>query len=459
MSKLSVCWDSLKARFARLRDTLYQATLVKKIRNSKVVAVCSAHPIMVQALLILIYRLLFDAVYLTIIAPHYAHFGFTNQLHPLRYGVSLLTTLLFAPAVAWHQQQKYASATLLTIINYLLFIPMTCFYGCSGLDYVFYLIAIGYWAMLLLFQAIIPVLTAKPFPTKCSKWLFPVLTVGAVALIVFISGKYTGFRLNLDIINVYGIRAESAKYEMSGMLSYGLSMLPCVLAVLLLYWLKHKKYLISLLLCIAFLFLFSINAHKSTFFMLILVVGCWIVFRPWMVKWIGGLLALGLVGALLEYEFLGGTFIAYVLFRRVCLLPTYLSAQYMKFFSENPLNLFRDGIFGRLSFEPIYSTSIPNLLGEFEGHYENANNGLLGDMFANLPPVLGVVFMPLLIIMMLRLFDMFSANVNKKVLFPFCVIYGIFFMSTSWSTVLLSNGFLLLCVLLYLFPKEDNLAL
>lgn len=454
------CLESWKNRFADFRDRFYQAALVKKIRNSKVAAVCRAHPLIVHALLVIVYRLLFDALYIKVISPVQAYAGFITQPYPLRYGVSLLTILLFAPAVAWYQQQKHASATLFTIINYLFFIPLTSYYGCRGTDFSFYIVAVIYWSLLLLLQAKVPVLTAKPFPTQRTKWLFPLLTVGSAAVIMFISGRYTGFRLTFDVMNVYGIRAEAAAYQIPGILSYALSMMPCILSVLILYWLKKKRYLIALFLCIVFLFLFSIAAHKAIFFMLILALGCWVVFRPWMAKWFGALMSLAVLLAFAEFVVRGRSYLADTFFRRLCLIPVQIGSQYAEFFAENPLNLFRDGILGKFSFDGIYTTTIPRIIGEFRNLFsQNANNGLLGDMYANLPPVLGVFIMPLIITIEFRLLDMFSGNVDQKIVFPFCIFYAISFIDSSWSTVLLSGGFLLLCLLLYIFPKEEKASL
>ncbi len=451
------CLESLRNRVACFRDKICQAALVKKIRDSKVAAICRAHPLIVHALLIIVYRLLFDALYIKVISPVHTYAGFITQPYPLRYGVSLLTVLLFAPAVAWHQRQKHASATLFTIINYLFFIPMTCYYGCRGMDYRFYIVAVIYWAVLLLLQAKVPVLTVKPFPTQRVKWLFPLLTVGSAAMIMFISGRYTGFRLTFDILNVYGIRAEAAAYQIPGILSYALAMMPCLLSVLILYWLKKKRYLIAFLLCIVFLFLFSIAAHKAIFFMLILALGCWVVFRPWMAKWFGGLMAVGVLVSFAEFAVRGSSYIADTFFRRLCLLPVQIGSQYAEFFGENPLNLFRDGILGKFSFDGIYTATIPRIIGEFRNYFnQNANNGLLGDMYANLPPALGMFIMPLIITIEFRILDMFSGNVDKKIVFPFCVFYAISFIDSSWSTVLLTGGFLLLCLLLYIFPKEEK---
>ena len=50
---------------------------------------------------------------------------------------------------------------------------------------------------------------------------------------------------------------------------------------------------------------------------------------------------------------------------------------------------------------------------------------------------LGMFIMPLIITIEFRLLDMFSGNVAKKVVFPFCVFYAISFIDNS---VVLSNA-------------------
>ena len=93
-----------------------------------------------------------------------------------------------------------------------------------------------------------------------------------------------------------------------------------------------------------------------------------------------------------------------------------------------------------------------------ESFETNANNGLLGDMFANLPILFGLLLMPLLLILCFRLMDLATEKVPLKYLVPFCVFFASAFMNGSWGTVLLSHGFLVACLLLYIFPREEGLS-
>ena len=122
------------------------------------------------------------------------------------------------------------------------------------------------------------------------------------------------------------------------------------------------------------------------------------------------------------------------------------------------LNLFRDGILGKLSYDPVYSIKIPKVIGEYMGTGSSANNGLVGDMYANLPVVLGVFLMPLILVILFRLLDAAARDIPQKIYIGLCVFFAMSFCNGSWSTVLLSGGFLMACIFLYLFPvqKEEH---
>lgn len=87
----------------------------------------------------------------------------------------------------------------------------------------------------------------------------------------------------------------------------------------------------------------------------------------------------------------------------------------------HPLNLFRDGILGKLSYDPVYSIKIPKVIGEYMGTGSSANNGLVGDMYANLPVVLGVFLMPLILVILFRLLDAAAETSPKDLYRAVCV--------------------------------------
>ena len=437
-------------------DAIKQMAVIQ--RFGQIYRFCDKNPFPVQCTLILLYRLSLDFIYVTELSPAYAYSGFTTALNPYYYVFSVLVLVVLIPFIAGlMQQESRPSSVLVTLLNYLYFIPLTSYVGCKGADFTFFLCGIVYWGALLIWQYRIPTLQLRPLPLRNSKVLFVWLTVISACLVLFISGKYTGFRFTLDFINVYGIRREAETYAIPALFRYLLSFMTVMLSILLLYWGKEKRFLVAGGLIIVYLFYYSIAAHKSAFLFLLLVLGCYLLYRKWMWRWAAGFLSIG-VGACWFTARAGFIIPMSMLVQRLMYVPVSLGETYLQFFHNNPLNLFRNGLMGKLSFDSIYSTDIPSVIGEFVGSPAmNANNGLIGDMVANLPIPLGLLLMPLILVLCFRLLDLVTYRLPAKITVSFCVFFAITFMNASWSTALLSHGYLLACLLLYLFPrKEEN---
>ena len=418
---------------------------------------CRENPFPVQCVFLLLYRAVLDFMYLTTLSSIYAYNGTTADLKPATYVLSWLVLLVCLPLAAGIQgQEARPSSVLVTILNLVYFLPLTSFVGCKGSSFWFIASVAVYWLVFLLLQLRLPSFTLKKIPLHHGKLLFLVLTVGAVLLVMGVSGVYTGFRLKLDISDVYSIRSEAAAYNIPTVLSYALSWMTMVLSVVILYWLREKKYWVVACLIVVYFFYYSIGAHKSVFLFLFLLLGCYFLYRRWMLRWSAGFLSLGVAACWLSYH-VGHAIMPTAIFSQRLLYTTArLSETYAEYFTQHPLNLLRDGFLGRLGFDPVYSTNIAKVIGEFDGSGSNANNGMLGNMYANLPAVIGVLVFPLILILIFRLLDLSAATLPQRVSVGFCAYYAIMFSNGSWSTLLLSGGFLLACVLLYLFPIQQG---
>ena len=421
------------------------------------VSLCRENPFPVQCALLLFYRAVLDFMYLTQLSPLYAYSGFTTDLSPVSYGLSWLLLLTFVPLVAGIQGQECRpSSMLVTTLNLLYFIPMTSYVGCKGSPFWFLASVAVYWLIFLLLQLYIPSFTLRKIPVHHGKLLFLLLTVGAVLLVMGISGVYTGFRLKLDISDVYNIRAEAAAYDIPTVLSYALSWMTVVLSIVILYWLREKKYWLTAGLIVVYFFYYSIGAHKSVFLFLLLLLACYFLYHSWMLRWSAGFLSLGVAACWIAQEVFHFLEPMSLFVRRFMYVPVQLSEIYAVYFTQNPLNLLREGFLGKLGFDSVYSVKIPMVIGEFAGSGANANNGMVGDMYANLPAILGVLLFPLILIIISRLLDLSAATLPQRISISFCAYYAISFSNTAWGTTLLSEGLLLACVLLYLFPTQQG---
>lgn len=422
-------------------------------------ALCERHSFLTQCLLVILLRLSLDVLYVTVLSPVYAYSGFLVSIDPLFYLCTWLALLAFMPVHVRLSQDRTPSALVVAFLDYLFFIPLTSYCGCSGSDIRFFLIAMVYWAALLFFQLRLPVLTLKRPHLHISQPLMAVVSVFSCVFILYISGRYTGFRFTLNFIDVYGTRAEAAAYDIPTLFSYILSSMTIVLSSLLLYWMERKKWAVVAALCVLYLIRYSIDTQKSVFFLLVLILLCRFFYREWMLRCAGGILTAFCVVSLLERKILGSYWLLSLFIHRMLYLPVKICQQYGEFFRNNPQNLFREGIMGKFSFDAIYSTRIPRIIGEFRGlPAENDNSGLLGDLFANFPILPGVFLLPLVLIICFRLLDMTAASLRTRIVLPVCFYYACGFLSGSWSTVVLSSGFLIACFLFYFYPNEEGLS-
>lgn len=412
---------------------------------------------LVQLALTLLYRICLDVIYILFLSPIYGYAGFTTNITPLYYLSTWVALLPFLPFIVELNNRRTPSSMLVTVLHYLFFLPFTCYCGCYSATPAFFFIGLVYWGFLLFFQFHIPAFTLRKPHVKHIRLIMMALTIGTCLIVMYVSGRYTGFRFTLNFLDVYGIRAEASTYDIPRILDYALGMMPITMSILLVFWIQQKRYLLSAVLCVVYLFLFSITAQKSIFFFLFLILGCWFFYRSWMYKWAPCLWILALVGVSLEKILIGSYYLLALLVQRMLMLPVQICEEYYMFFSENPLNLFREGIMGKLGFDELYSIRIPRIMGEFRGHEaEGANGGLLADMFYNTPLLPGIVLMPLILVVCFRLLDMTAIKIPEKLRFPIAFYFSTMFMSGCWSTVILSGGVLLACILLYFFPSEED---
>ena len=453
----------IKKSISQLRN----ASPLRRIAESRMVSCgtafatrCNAAPFVPQMLFMLLYRASLDVVYARLVSPLFAYDGLVWNPDFLMLLLSYLMVATFAPFIAELQNRPLPSAKLVTFLHYLYFIPMTSYCALAAPKVTLLPITAVYWALLLLWEYKLPVLSFKPLRTKHTRIVFILLSLFSAAVVLYISGKYTGFRLTLSLANVYDIRAEADGYVMPRILSYLLGFQTMMLSVEILYWLCEKKYLAAGALVVVYLFYFSIAAHKSIFFFLLLVLVGWLLYRTWMLRWCAPLLVLVNALSLAEYALLKSFYIMTLFIRRMMYVPVALSGRYQSYFSENPILFFRGGILRWLGFQSPYSLNTVYLIGEYGGDPGcAANNGLLGEMFANLPVLIGLLVMPLLLVLCFRLLDACTAQKPERLYIFFALNFAVGFANSSWSTILLTHGFLLACILLYFFPKKEGNSL
>lgn len=406
-------------------------------------------------LVVIIYKFILDVIYCTGIGGYSTFFYVEISIPNIING--WLAICIMAIFIRMYCKQNTPSSVLMTILNMIYFIPIITYCSFGGGSSVFFICALTYWGLLSILQIKVPFVKYKFQKTgklNVSNYLFYAITAIFSIISIFIWVKYSDFRLVTNLLDVYEVRLEAAKCTLPGILSYIRQLSNIVIPLLMLLALIKRKYLFIILFLFITLINFSYAGDKSVILFPIAIIGGYVFFRKDMSSLIFPAGIILEVVALCE-KFIGVNYITSFLFRRQGLVLAQLSELYYRFFSDGSIDLYRNSFLGKLGFESIYKLPISKVIGNnFETQIVNCNNGLLADVWANLG-LIGIVIMPIILIICFRLFDLVAYGVNPRVTVCLSLYYAIYFANTTWSTVLLTHGFLIMCILLLIFPRND----
>lgn len=404
---------------------------------------------------VILYKILLDIIYVKYIATTYAFFYYEISIINIINGG--LVIIMMAPLMAIYYKQNTCSSIIMIALNMIYFIPITTYCGYGGGSSSFLLFAIIYWGALSILQIKLPIIgvAVKETSSTISYKGMYILIILVSLLSLYIWFEYSGCRIQMNILDVYDIRAEAAQNAMPSVLSYARQLSTIIVPILILFTLVRKKYLMTVWLLFITLINFSYAGNKSIILFPIILIGGYIFYRKNMISLIFPFgVALEIV-AIIEQK-IGSVMITSLFFRRQGLVLAQLSEYYYRFFLENPTDLFRNSLLGKFGFESIYNVLLGKVIGNnFETQIVNCNNGLLADVWSGLG-LIGIVVMPIIIIICFRLLDFVSYKVDMRLMVGFVLYYAIMFANTTWSTVLLTHGFLVMCIMLIIFPRENE---
>lgn len=403
---------------------------------------------------LIVYRLFLEILYVRIIQPDFFYYGF--QLNPSIYR-SILSWMLLFPvlflAKRW-ENLNHISNSIVLILVYLAFIPATMLFAYMDAPFLFILTI--YYMVLVFLTDRLPSLRLQTYGRLRSGlniMIYMVLLIlGVVEL--FIWARYTNFHIQMDLYNVYGTRLIARSFSMPLVLYYFHSWARIVAPFLAVYALHNRKVVTFVALLLLQFIVFSIDASKSVFFSLVLGVFLYFLFKK------GGsftrILPFGLAcltgGALIEYLLIGTKWMSNYIIRRITMVPALLNYYFYDFANNGGIDYYRQS----LSFlgPSLYSKDIADLVGDAYFHAGmHANNGLFADAYMNLG-IVGVVVMPLMIALMLKILDGSMRDVSPCVTYTIVIVMSFNFISSSFFTILLTHGFVIMCLLGYICQEQ-----
>jgi len=305
---------------------------------------------------------------------------------------------------------------------------------------------------LMVWQLSLPIIIMRPFNINIGK-IYATLAVCASLFIIIIFVRYTDCNLILDINEIYKWRTAFLGKHINYFILYPLACMPSVLSILALYYLNNRLYIVSLLLFGIVYVHFSISGQRTTFFLIFFCLIFYFIYKEYMISWFPWFLsALGVFTLFFEYELIGSRPIFQLFFRRIIFLTIKVSEMYFDYFTHHHIDLMRYKVLQHIGILSPYTSKVPTMIGWlYFNRNINANNGMVGDAFFAFG-YFGMLIMPIIIILCLRIFDFCANSIDKRVLISFCIYYSVFFINVNWIAASIIHGYLVACLIFIFWP-------
>lgn len=423
----------------------------------------------IKNILLIAYRLLLDYSYFRVICKHFLYQGFIDNRTSTSLLISwvmLLVVGIVINPILKRESDKISEMCLcsLFLISYVPF--TTCVYA-GAVTYSCAFWNTIYWCILIAFVTHWSKKNPKPLPKiKMGNLIVGdkfVLAIGccSLVLVVYISARYTHFRLNFNMFGVYALRNDVINFNLPTIVSYMFSWSRAINPILLAYCMIKKRLPMAILYFICQMFSFGIDGLKTTFFMPFLTIAVVLFVTPQIMKKMKSYLLLGF-NAILAFGFIENllfkTYFIYELFvRRIMFLTNLINNWYFDFFSKHQPDYFRESLLRFLGVKSPYADSggVTMTVGEtYSKLGTNYNNGLFSDAIANLG-IIGVFIMPIVVAYVLHMLDRSIEGLDKRLIIAFALYLTIILLSSFLSTALITHGLLVVLLLMTLMRRSS----
>ncbi len=409
--------------------------------------------------LIIIYRIALDIVYSFCASRVFRYIGLGFKFDWVTAVLSWILLLSCLPIVRKCVDKAKFSDVIMLFLIYLAYIPYTTMVAFFGYSAAYIAANSFYWLWLFILYNYLPNFKGNFVITgKRNDVLLTVIEAVFAAVILFISWRYMGFRFTISLSDVYAYRAEAKMASIPILISYLFAASKAVNPILLVYSLSKKKYLNALLIIIIQILSFSINGSKTVLFSTLAAVLFYFFYHDSMLKKIPGVLAVLCFLTYFETEVLGTIFLLAYFVRRVMFVPNQLGSYYFDFFTRNQPDFYQQSFLRIFGIKSQYS-DIDHLIGaNYFGKSEmGANSGLISDAVTNLG-VPGIVILPFVLVIVLKIIDKCSEGINNKIYISTSIVIAFMLISSFLPTVLLTHGLIAVCLVLMLIPRDSGEA-
>lgn len=400
----------------------------------------------------LLFKIVLDISYCFIISPNYEYMRLYLNIDIFKIIESYF--LLFVIFLLMPKSSKKLSSIIVWLLILLSYIPMLTIYAFMNESRIFtYAVTLFWMLVFLLLQ--LPSISLPSF--KQNKiFLFSMLFLSGIT-VFFMIYKYVGISFNFNIFNVYDIRSQFTEKNifLSGYLFtwQGYILNPVFFA----YFIRRKQWIYATVILVFQLLLFSVTGMKTFLFIIPFILALmWLITRKNPLVYTAiGLIVLILLG-MLSYALIDDIYVSSIFTRRIFFVPAQISFLYYDFFSHHAFVFLSHSIF-RYFLDYPYHLYPPNLIGKtyFNSPKMHSNTGIVGDAYSNFGFV-GLALWAILLAIVLKLVDSCSKRKDKKVAIAAIAMPVIALLNSALLTNLLTHGFLLAILILYLLPNIEE---
>jgi len=413
------------------------------------------------------YLALFLWVYAHRIVPTFAYQGFVYRPSFLR--TLIITILVLSPLLWMPLTINRPSLLTLWMLYFAVYTPaVVVSFHVLNLALPFPTFFGWLWASLLFlaFLAAVPHVRIPKIRLASGKLIWGLMTLWIIGYGLFFHGF--GFHGLPSLQRIYKVRlaARDIISSQSRLFGYLLRWFTNVInPFFVILGLQRRRWGLLLLGLVGQIFVFTFDATKTTLISIPYLAGLYVLLR-WKREHISAkLLFQGSIvvflGSLMTDYLLHSKILTTYGLRRVFYVPGLLTAYYFDYFSVHPQWHWAHTAIGRFfAMLPPSGVSAPGpgfLIGEvyFHNPAGNANVHLWADAFANMG-IPGMLVITMGLFFLLWLYDSLSCCQDHELAFLLTALPGFALTNTSLLTALLTHGWLLALLLLWLWPLPSR---
>lgn len=386
------------------------------------------------------------------------------NVNATKYILTWIVILLFSLYSGRNEHVMSFSQKVIFFLYFLYFIPTISLFALMDLPISYIVLVIVYWIFILLFQEYIPKFKIKKIKESNLSRVILFLFIATISITLFIyTYLYNGLKFNFNLLMTYEIRGMAADADIPkliNVLRYFASVY--LYPILIAYLFYRKRWVLLAIIIFMQLCLFSIAMDKMALFIIPVSLACALLVKKFSFEnRTKIILSVALVSiniiALIEDALFKSTYLIVFIVRRTFFVPTVLNYFYYDFMLGKEKLLFRDGLLLHRFFEPVHGKPIISfIVDQYIGNSAAApNSGMFAEAYTECG-VLGVLILPFLLIIVLRIVDSISLGVNNAIMLTCTIVMSIYLQNIFITGGTFIYSYVLLLLFLYLMPRMNG---